>query len=141
VKRSKPSKSILIAVMTLSTIFVASVTAFSQTGRPTPPLGGITITINRRPPKGAARTTQTDAEGNFTVSDLVPGLYDIRLACGKCKSMDIGEVSVQLTLTGTAEGEFKRTISKRELVSGVVFPIEIAEGSEKRVRGHVSLIK
>jgi hypothetical protein len=152
--RSKSSTSTLIAALTLSTIFVAIVFALSpavakaqkggsmQSDASTP-IPGIGVTVKKYKPRESARTTQTDAEGNFTVDGLAPGLYDIRLACDKCASMDIGEAGVLLTLTGTTKGEFKKTISKRELVSGVEFSIEIARRDETRklLSGHVSLIK
>lgn len=140
-KRSKSSTSILIAALTLSTIFVVSITAFSQTGKAAKPIPGIGVTIRKNPPKGAARTIQTNDEGSFTISGLEAGLYDIRLECKKCEGMDIGEAGVQLTLSGTTEGEFKRTLSKRQLISGVEFPIEIAGRGGKLIHGHVSLIK
>ena len=154
-KRSKSSTNILLAALTLSTICTAIVFAarsavatearvLPQIAKASLPIPGIGVAIRKNPPRSpSARTTQTDAEGNFAVDGLAPGLYDIRLACEKCASVDIGEAGVQLTLTGTTKGEFKKTISKRELVSGVEFSIEIARRDENRklLSGHVSLIK
>ena len=153
-KRSKSSKHILITTLILSTIFAVSVFALStavtkartlpQNAKSATPIPGVGVIVRCptcRPPKNTR--TQTDAEGNFSLSDLAPGLYDIRLACEKCAGMDIGEAGVLLTLTGTTQGEFRKTISKRELVSGIEFSIEIARRNEhqKPTSGHVTLIK
>jgi hypothetical protein len=139
IKRSKSSTSILIAALTLSTIFAASAAALSQTSKTNTPIKGIGVVI-KKPPAGAMRTTQTDGKGNFTVV-LKPGSYELHLECKRCERLEIGEGGVDLTLTGTGDSDGKRTISKEQLVSGVTFPIEI-DGQGKRVlSGHVSLLK
>lgn len=139
IKRSKSATSILIAVLSLSTIFAASAAALSQTSKTNTPIKGIGVVIKKNP-ADITRTTQTDARGNFTVV-LKPGSYDLRLECKRCERLEIGEAGVELTLTGIVDGESKRTISKEQLVSGVTFPIE-TEGQGKRIlKGHVSLLK
>lgn len=140
-KRSKSSTIILIA--TLCMILAASAPALPQTDKMGILVKGIAVVVKRNPPKGAAHKSQTNAQGSFTINGLEAGLYDLRLECKACESMEIGEAGVQLTLTGTKESNFKRVISKQQLVDGVKFDVEIAgRGKESRaLKGIVSLIK
>jgi hypothetical protein len=152
VKPSKSSISILIAALSFSAIFVASVFTTRSTvvakvrvGKPMSskqPIRGVGVTVENIKIHKERFDLQTDAEGNFTV-DLTPGLYQVGLECKKCQSMDIGESGVQFTLTGTKERDFKRKISKQELVGGVTFPFEIVGRAETKVRkqGQVSLVR
>lgn len=149
---SKFFLSILIAALSFSTMFVASVFTTRSTvvagvrvGNPMSskqPIRGVGVTVENIKVRTERFDLQTDAEGNFTV-DLAPGLYRVRLECKKCESMDIGEPGVQFILTGTKEGEFKRIISKPQLVSGVAFPFEIVgrAGTKGRKQGQVSLVR
>ena len=141
IEKSKSSKIVLIAVLTVSTIFVASIAALSQTARHATPIKGIGVVIKKKPADGLRRA-ESDAEGNFTVGGLAAGLYDIWLECKSCEGLDIGEAGVQLRITGATEsGDLKRTLSKRQLVSGVAIPIEIAGKGDRLLSGHVSLLK
>jgi hypothetical protein len=152
VNLSKSSLSILIAALSFSTVFVASVFTTGSTvaarvgvGKPMSsqqPISGVGVTVENIKTHKERFALQTDAEGNFSV-DLAPGLYRVTLECKKCKSMDIGESGVQLTLTGTKESDFKRIMTKSQLVSGVEFPFEIVGKAETKIRkqGQVSLVR
>jgi hypothetical protein len=140
-KRSKSSIITLIAALAIYAILVTSATAFSPTEKAPNPIPGVGIIIRRKPPKGAARTAQTDAEGNFTVSGLEFGKYSVLLKCKKCQSIDIGDALIEVTLHDNMYGTTKRTITKKQLVSGVAFTFEIAGEGGGDLTGHVTVIK
>lgn len=122
-------------------ILVTSATAFSQTEKSSHPIPGVGIIVRSKPPKGAARTAQTDAEGKFTVSGLPEGKYSVQLKCKKCQSIDIGDALIVVMLHDSMVGITKRTITKKQLVSGVVFTFETAGEGESQLTGHVTVIK
>jgi uncharacterized surface anchored protein len=106
------------------------------------PIKGVGVTVENIKTHKERLDLQTDADGNFTV-ELTPGLYEVRLECKACQRMDIDESGVQFTLSGTKERDFKRIISKRELVGGVKFSFEIvgSAGTKVRKQGQVSLVR
>jgi len=152
-KPSKSSISILIAVLSFGTIFVASVFTTRSTvvarvrvGEPVgsiKPIKGVDVIVQKKPGNTAVRSLQTDAEGSFTVDTLPPGSYQLWLKCKECQSIAIDESGVHLTLIGTKENPFERKITKQQLVDGVKFPFEIVgRGTESRaLKGIVSLLK
>lgn len=139
-KRSKSSIITLTAALAMYAI-VTSATAFSPTEKSPSPIPGVGIIVRRIPPKVRARTAQTDAEGNFTVSDLQDGTYSVQLKCKKCQSIDIGDALIEVTLHDNFEGTTKRTITKKQLVSGVAFTFGIAGEGGGDLTGHVTVIK
>jgi hypothetical protein len=152
-KSSKSSITILIAALSVGMIFVASVLgarsnmAAAGAGEPmssVKPVRGIDVIVEKGPP-GNSASRQTNTQGSFTVSDLTPGTYEVSLVCNaRCQSMnDLNAGVIQFVLTGAKEADFKRNITKQQLVAGVKFPFEIvARGKEPRyIHGVVSLIK
>ncbi len=140
-KRSKSSIITLIVALAMCAILMTSATAFSPTEKSPNPIPGVGIIVRRKPPKGAARTAQTDAEGNFTVSGLPEGKYSVQLKCKKCQSIDIGDALIEVTLHDNMYGTTKRTITKKQLVFGVAFTFETAGEGESQLTGHVAVIK
>jgi hypothetical protein len=138
-KSSKSSICTLITALAMCALLVTSATAFSPTEKS--PIPGVGITVRRKPPKGAAKTAQTDAEGNFTVRGLPEGKYSVQLKCKKCQAIDMGDAVIEVTLNDTFEGPVKRTITKKQLVSGVTFTVGIAGEGNSQLTGHVTLIK
>jgi hypothetical protein len=153
-KLSNSSISILIAALSVSTIFVASVFTGRSTvlarARADEPMGsvkpikGIDIFVecNGCKPHWQARTLSDD-RGGFTVDATPPGLYQVSLQCNaRCQSMnELDAGTIQLTLTGAIENPFKRNITKQQLVDGVKFPFEIGKEQQSSLRGIVSLLK
>lgn len=139
--KSQSSLVILIAALAMYAMLVTSATAFSPTQKSPNPIPGVGIIVKRRPPKGAAKTAQTDAEGNFTVSGLPEDKYSVQLNCKKCQSLDTGDGLIEVTLHDTMYGTTRRTITKKQLVSGVTFTFEIAGEGNRELTGHVAVIK
>ena len=145
---SKFSTNRLMTVLTLGTIFLASgfaaypvVAANMGAGAPVylaiKSIPGILITV--KSPKGAViKRIEYDDGGTFTVSDIEPGRYYIRVECKTCENLDIGKSRVRVTLTGTKEGKIERTISKQQLVSGLEVTVNV---TGRMVSGRVTLIK
>jgi hypothetical protein len=140
-KRSKSSIITLSAAFAMYVISVTSATAFSPTEQSPNPIPGVSIIVRRKPPKGAAKTAQTDAQGNFTIFGIPEGTYSVQVKCSKCQSIDIGDALIEVTVNSTFDGPHKRTITKKQLVSGVAFTIETAGEGNGKITGRVTLIK
>jgi len=141
IKRSHSSIITLVAALAMYAILVTSAAAFSLTEKSPNPIPGVGIIVRTKPPKGRAKTAQTDAEGNFTVSGLPEGKYSVQLKCKKCQSIDIGNALIEVTLHDNMLGTTKRTITKKQLVAGVAFTFEIAGEGNSELTGQVTVIK
>jgi hypothetical protein len=152
-KLSKSPISILIAALSFSTVFVASVfTARSivvarvGVAKPMPfskDVGEIDIIVRKKPGNAIARKTNT--EGSFTVGNLTPGLYEVSLVCKtECQRMNHISAtiagSIQFTFTGAKESPFKRDMTPQQLVKGVTFPFEIVARRNGEVTGKVAML-
>jgi len=128
-KRSKPSTNIWIAALSLTIVFATmSLVARSAGTRPPPvepmsnkPVRGIDVIVTKDPGNSASRSAKTDGDGGFTVSGLAAGQYNIRFQCKTCVWGDPHVDRADITLNGVSEKNFKRTVSKQQLVDGVVF--------------------
>lgn len=141
IKRSNSSIITLVAALAMYAISVTSATAFSLTEKSPNPIPGVGIIVRTKPPKGRAKTAQTDAAGNFTVSGLPEGKYSVQLKCKSCQSIDIGNALIEVMLHDNMRGTTKRTITKKQLVSGVAFTFEIAGEGNSQFTGQVTVIK
>ena len=81
---------LLIAVLSLSTLFVPS--AFANAVQP---VKGIDVIVKKNPGTASRQTATTNADGTFSVSLPAPGNYTIQYASGPHK----GEVITTVTAT------------------------------------------
>jgi hypothetical protein len=134
----KRAKKFPALILTMT--FVASASSVT-------PIRGVDVIVQKNPGKGAAHV-QTDGEGGFTVAEmeiltskgwtvvhLEGGWYDIRLGCSKCAFTVGGNALVQVTIAGTGNAPLKKNMSKEELVSSVVFHVEV---TAKQISGKVT---
>jgi len=116
------------------------------------PIKGLNVIVQKDSGDTSSREMQTDAEGSFTVGDLLPGSYSVSLVCkAKCQSMnDLSAGKIQFTLTATSEnGRVREPVfsqqegDRRKLFVGIKFAFEITGGKNeaKRIKGIVSLLK
>jgi hypothetical protein len=131
------------AILGLSFIllFLPSVAAAQeQTGSP---VSGVDVSLENRA-DGGNLSTRTDTEGKFSVSGLKPGTYKFHMACKDCRYEGESESNYAqkylfyLTVEGTEERKFKKTVELDKMRSGVEYTVKIAEGSSGEVKGKVT---
>ncbi len=88
----------------------------------TEPIPGIDIIFNKEPDEYRA-SGSTDGRGQFTVRNIRPGGYVIRLRGGRFPGSAKGGVSV--TISGTQRGTQRFRTSKRQLMKGARFRVKL----------------
>ncbi|MBL8188580.1 MAG: carboxypeptidase regulatory-like domain-containing protein, partial [Acidobacteria bacterium] len=129
-KSSKRIYSFVAALLTM-TVWFSSALAQTETGQITGKISdpngavvsGATVTI-KSPVRGVTRTTTTNSDGVFTITNLQPGVYDVQVKASgfaeKTAQVNVtvgSKISVELALAVTA------TTASVEIVAGGGFEV------------------
>lgn len=130
-KSSKRIYSFVVAALLTMTVLFSSALAQTETGqiagKISDPNGavvsGATVTI-KSPARGVTRTTTTNSDGVFTITNLQPGVYDVQVKASgfaeKTAQVNVtvgSKISVELALAVTA------TTASVEIVAGGGFEV------------------
>ena len=142
------SKRLRAAILGLNFILLLLSSAGATTEQTGAPVSDLDVSLENKEDGGKA-TARTDAEGNFSFSGLKPGTFKLRMSCRDCRyaarddsaRTGYGESEKYLfyvTVEGTKQGKFKKTVKLEKMLSGVEYKITIAEGSSGEITGKIT---
>lgn len=116
-----------------------------QTGAP---VSDLDVSLENKE-DGAKAAARTDTEGNFSLGGLKPGTYKLRMSCSNCRyagqrdARKTGygyeeEYLFYVTVEGTKQRKFKKTVGMKRMLSGVEYTIQIVEGSKGEITGKIT---
>lgn len=136
------------AVLGLNFILMFLSSAGANTEQTGAPVSDLDVSLENKE-DGSKASARTDSEGNFSFGGLKPGTFKLRMSCGDCRyagrrdsgRMDYGDKEEYLfyvTIDGTKQGKFKKTVALERMLSGVEYTIKIAEGSVGEITGKIT---
>ncbi len=133
------SKAVFLpAIIIIAFCFSSSLSAYSQAasirGNVKETLSGKAITLTAIQVEGTTTGALTDSIGNFIISNLNPGIYNIRVSCFGYKSKNIDEIEISNSKPAILSIELEPDISEIKTVEIISSPFVRKDESPTSVR-------